>query len=100
MRNLTDKEWRILSNILVRVGIVAYASLFISLFVLDGYYVARRPQVPQPDEGWTIHLTVSPGPHYGSAEDQAKIETLSFWVFIVFVIPAAGFAIRRLKLNE
>jgi hypothetical protein len=101
MSRLTKKQWAFLSKALLRVGFVLVGFMFLSLLILNIYYVDRRPQLPQPEHDWTTLLTVSPGgPRYGSAEDYLRQERLAFWFFVSFLIPVAGAAIQKLGLDN
>jgi hypothetical protein len=98
---LSKKQWAFLSKTLLRAGFVLVGFVFFSLLILNVYFVDRRPQFPQPEYGWTIRLNVSPGgPRYGSAEDYLRQERLAFSFLASFIIPAAGAAIQKLKLDD
>jgi len=98
--SLSQSQWTAISKVLLHVGVVVFVCLLISTFALDSYFVYRRPRIPQPERQWTVPLIANPGPRYGSIKDRATQDRLGFWMIISFVIPAAGAAIRELKLNR
>jgi hypothetical protein len=94
----TRKQWSFAANVLRFVGAGVGLTAFISLLLLSGYYVVKRPHIPQPEFGYTVRLNVDP-PTYGTSDDQGRLVQLLSCLFSGIVLIAAGECIFIYKLN-
>ena len=94
MRQLTERQRRIVSNVLLYVGCAGALLTFWTSFALIFYYSYVRPQIPRPDLGWTVQLPWAKA--YGSAEERERLYSLHWWG-IAFVFPAGVGVLLRKK---
>ena len=94
---LSTDSWRRLARACQRIGVIAFACLFIGQLVLFFYYVWDRPLGAQPSLGWTVYLGWG---RYGSVREAANLSLLMWLGFIAFGVVAVGQGIRIYKLGE
>jgi hypothetical protein len=89
MSDQSGARWRSVAKRLRIIGGVFCVGLFLSdLAMFEVYYPSRRPEVPQPERGFTTGLTWTHPVRYGTAQDESR----SQWLFELF-FPAFGLMI-------
>lgn len=96
----TAKKWRVLSRVLKVIGVVGCVVTFGYLMFQITYYSATRPRAPQAERGWTVGLTWTHPPSYGTAQEENHLFWLHWWFFPSFGLIALGEAIKIYKLDE
>ena len=97
---MTRDQWRMLANTLLFLGGASAFAFFVALQALIVYYTMKRPHVPAPEVGWTVRLYWSwTPPSYGTAQEDARLRSVSTWFFPAFAVAAAGKAIQYYKLK-
>ena len=74
--------------------------LFISHFALLAYYSANRPNVPEPQYGWTVGLTWTHPVSYGTGKDERRSQRLLDLSLPSFGLIALGELIKIYKLDD
>ncbi|HXN98249.1 MAG TPA: hypothetical protein VN881_04200 [Candidatus Acidoferrales bacterium] len=100
MNPRTAQKWRTLSRVLRVIGAVGFTATFAFLMFLTAYYSAKRPHTPQPERGWTVVLTWTHPPSYGTAQEENRQQWLLWWAFPLFGLLALGEAIKIYKLDD
>jgi hypothetical protein len=100
MNPRTAKKWRVLSLVLKVIGVVGCVVTFGFLMVLISYYSAKRPHAPQPERGWTVGLTWTHPPSYGTVQEENRLFWLHWWFVPSFGLIALGEAIKIYKLDH
>lgn len=96
----TAQKWRTLSRVLKFIGAVGFAATFTCFIFFTNYYSAKRPHTPQPERGWTVGLTWTHPPSYGTAQEENRQQWLLWWAFPLFGLLALGEAIKIYKLDD
>ena len=94
------RQWRICARLLKIIGTLGCFVTFGLSFFLIAYYSAKRPHDPQPERGWTVGLSWTHPTSYGTAEDEGRLQWLSFWFIPSFGLIALGEATKAYKLND
>ncbi len=96
----TVKRWQILARILKILGAVGCILCITSLLVLASLYSSKRPHAPQPDRGWTVGLSWTHPPSYGTPQEENRL-LLLHWLFLPsFGLVALGEAIKIYRLKD
>jgi hypothetical protein len=66
--------WRGLAKWLKISGGVCCCGCLLAEFVLLCYLSSSRPEVPQPERGWTTGLSWTHPPRYGTPLDEARLQ--------------------------
>jgi hypothetical protein len=82
------------------VGFVWFVGAFVAHLVLLGYYSAKRPVVPRPEQGMTVGLMWTHPTRYGTEADERR----SHWLFDMglpsFLLIAFSGGIEMYKLGD
>jgi len=100
MDSQTAKKWRVLSRGLKVVGAVGCIVTFGLSMGLISYYSANRPHAPQPGRGWTVGITWTHPPSYGTPSEESRLLWLSWSFFPFFGLGALSEAIKMNNLDD
>jgi hypothetical protein len=96
----TSHRWSVLSRLFKAIGAIGCVGVFLWLAFLIGYYTARRPHVPQPEQGWTVGLTWTHPTSYGSAQEESRMIWWHGAFLAFFGLAAVGEMINIYKLDD
>jgi len=97
----TTKRWRTFSQALKTIGFFGCVLTFTYSMVWIGYYSAKRPNVPQPERGWTVSISWTHPPVYGTAQEENRLVGLDTWVIPPFLgLLVLGEVIKIYKLRD
>jgi len=100
MNPQTAARWRVLSRALKIIGVVGCFVTFGLPIGLARYYSTRRPHEPHPELGWTVGLTWTHPPSYGTPEEENRLHGAFDWYFPFFGVILLGEAVKIYKLND
>ncbi len=100
MTYLSEKQWRIVSKLLLFGGMTGFMATFLCLFFLTFYYSATRPHTPRPELGQTVALTWTHPTSYGTAQEEFRLKSLHWWGVPFFLLITLGAAIRMNILHS
>lgn len=101
MSDQSEARWRSVAKWLRNVGAVCCVGFFLSLLALvEVYFPSYRPEVPQPERGWTTGLTWTHPVRYGTPQDESRSQWLFNLFFPGFGLIFAGELIKIYKLGD
>jgi hypothetical protein len=92
--------WRRLAKSLQIAGGVCCLGMFLAHIVMLAYFYSSRPEIPEPERGWTTGLSWTHPVRYGTQLDEDQSQLLFNLFFSGFGLIISGILIKIYALND